>query len=141
MDTRVAVALEDERILLPPRCRRHIPPESDDPEYQSRQGGIRGLNDNNAADKALCTKKETPLNKAVEFWRRVQLERLMTKSRILELYLNRRRSDPTSGVEAAARAWFGKPAKRLSLSEAVVLQACSRPAFYRPDRHPSGSWH
>ena len=83
-------------------------------------------------------RKRTPLNKAVEFWQAVQLERLMTKSRILELYLNKAPfGSNIRGVEAAARAWFGKPAKELSLSEAVVLAGLLRgPAFYRPDRHP-----
>lgn len=84
------------------------------------------------------TRKRTLRSKAVEFWQAVQLERLMTKKDILELYLNKAPfGSNIRGIEAAARTWFGKPAKELSLSEAVILAGLLRgPAFYRPDRHP-----
>ena len=40
-------------------------------------------------------------------------------------------------MEAAARTWFGKSAKELSLAEAALLTALLRgPSYYRPDRHP-----
>ena len=83
-------------------------------------------------------RKRTLRNKAVEFWQAIQLERLMTKREILELYLNKAPfGSNIRGIEAAARAWFSKPAKELSLSEAAILAGLLRgPAFYRPDRHP-----
>ena len=80
----------------------------------------------------------TPAGKAVEFAQGAALEFFMDKDKILETYLN---SVPfggnTRGVEAAARSWFGKPAKELSLAEAALLAGLLRgPAYYRPDRHP-----
>ena len=80
----------------------------------------------------------TPWAKAVEFSQGAALEFFMDKDEILESYLN---SVPfggnTRGVEAAARSWFGKPAKELSLAEAALLAGLLRgPAYYRPDRHP-----
>ncbi|MDD4159407.1 MAG: penicillin-binding protein 1C [Synergistaceae bacterium] len=82
-------------------------------------------------------RKRTPASKAIEFWQAVQLERLMTKKEILELYLNKASfGSNIRGVEAAARVWFNKPAKDLSLSESAVLAGLLRgPAYYRPDRH------
>ncbi len=83
-------------------------------------------------------RKRTLGSKAAEFWQAIQLERLMTKNRILELYLNKAPfGSNIRGIEAAARAWFSKPAKELSLSEAAILAGLLRgPAYYRPDRHP-----
>ena len=83
-------------------------------------------------------RERTLRNKVLEFWQAVQLERLMTKNEILEFYLNKAPfGSNIRGVEAAARAWFNKPAKELSLSEAAILTGLLRgPAFYRPDRHP-----
>lgn len=80
----------------------------------------------------------TPAAKAVEFAQGAALEFFMDKDKILETYLN---SVPfggnTRGVEAAARSWFGKPAKEMSLAEAALLAGILRgPAYYRPDRHP-----
>ncbi|MEG1825169.1 MAG: biosynthetic peptidoglycan transglycosylase, partial [Cloacibacillus sp.] len=65
-------------------------------------------------------RKRTPVNKILEFIQATALESRLTKEEILEIYLN---SVPfggnTRGVEAAARTWFGKPAKELSLAEAA----------------------
>ncbi|HWP91170.1 MAG TPA: transglycosylase domain-containing protein [Thermodesulfobacteriota bacterium] len=53
-----------------------------------------------------------------------QLEKNLTKERILELYLNTVEwGDGIYGAEAAARAYFNKPAAELSLSDAVRLAA------------------
>lgn len=83
-------------------------------------------------------RERTLASKTAEFWQSIQLERLMTKNQILELYLNKASfGSNIRGVEAAARIWFNKPAKELSLSETAVLAGLLRgPAFYRPDRHP-----
>ena len=87
----------------------------------------------------LAVPRERTLpNKLLEFTQAAALEFILTKDEILEIYLN---SVPfggnTRGVEAAARTWFGKPAKNLSLAEAALLTALLRgPSYYRPDRHP-----
>ena len=77
-------------------------------------------------------------NKIIEFWQAMTLEHLLTKDGILELYLNRAPfGGNIRGIEAAARAWFNKPAAELSLAEATLLAGILRgPSYYRPDRHP-----
>lgn len=67
-----------------------------------------------------------------------RLEWMLSKDRILELYLNHVEFGPGIwGVEAASRAYFNKPASRLSRQEAAALAATlpaplrSNPA-YRP---------
>ena len=59
------------------------------------------------------------VQEAILAWR---IERVMSKTDILELYLNRIYfGDGAYGVDAAAKAYFGKPASRVSLAEAAVL--------------------
>jgi monofunctional glycosyltransferase len=54
----------------------------------------------------------------------IMLERLLTKRRILEIYLNVIEwGDGIYGAEAAARRYFGKPAASLSAQEAAYLSA------------------
>jgi monofunctional biosynthetic peptidoglycan transglycosylase len=73
-------------------------------------------------------------------WRKVkealltwQLERMLSKRRILEVYLNVAELGPgTFGVEAAARRYFGKAAADLDEREAAALAA----GLPRP-----GAWH
>jgi monofunctional biosynthetic peptidoglycan transglycosylase len=61
------------------------------------------------------------LREAVLAW---QLERTLSKRRILELYLNVVEFGPgVYGVEAAARRYFGKPAAALNQFEAAQLAA------------------
>ncbi len=52
----------------------------------------------------------------------LRIETLLSKDEILTLYLNRTYfGGGAYGVDAASRVWFGKPAVRLSLSEAALL--------------------
>ena len=61
------------------------------------------------------------VQEAVLAWR---LERRISKTDILELYLNRIYfGDGAYGVDAAAQTYFGRPASSLSLSEAALLAA------------------
>jgi penicillin-binding protein 1A len=61
------------------------------------------------------------VQEAILAWR---IERLMSKTEILDLYLNRIYfGDGAYGVDAAAKAYFGKPAAKLSLSESALLAA------------------
>ena len=70
------------------------------------------------------------------------IERSLSKDRILELYLNEIYLGEASGasvcgLDQAARAYFGKPAARLSLGEAATLGGIvSAPNRYSPLRHP-----
>jgi penicillin-binding protein 1A len=67
-----------------------------------------------------------------------RLEHTLSKSEILELYLNSiflGRS--ASGVEMAARTYFGKPARELNLSEGALLAGLTKgPNYFNPVRHP-----
>lgn len=60
--------------------------------------------------------------KVLEAWLAPQLELLLGKTRILELYLNVVEFGPgTYGAEAASRRWFAKSAAELSRHEAARL--------------------
>jgi monofunctional biosynthetic peptidoglycan transglycosylase len=75
-----------------------------------------------------------PLRKGREVVLTMQLEKHLTKSRILELYLNVAEFGPgVYGAEAAARHYFGKPASALSRREAAMLAAAlPRPSQWHP---------
>jgi monofunctional biosynthetic peptidoglycan transglycosylase len=76
--------------------------------------------------------------KALEAWLAPQLELVLGKARILELYVNVVELGPgIYGAEAAAQAWFGKPAAELSEREAARL-AVILPAPLA--RNPRGDW-
>ncbi len=67
-----------------------------------------------------------------------RLENTLSKSEILELYLNTAYLGRGSwGVEMAARSYFGKSAKNLTLAEGAVLAGLLKgPNYFNPDRHP-----
>ncbi|MFZ0527495.1 MAG: transglycosylase domain-containing protein [Xanthobacteraceae bacterium] len=67
-----------------------------------------------------------------------RLESTLNKNDILELYLNSAYLGRASwGIEMAARSYFGKSAKDLSLSEGAMLAGLLKgPNYYNPDRHP-----
>lgn len=77
-----------------------------------------------------------PLRKLKEALLTRQLERHLTKRRILELYLNVVEfGRGIYGAEAAARYYFGKPASDLTEREAAELAASlPRPATWYPGR-------
>ena len=67
-----------------------------------------------------------------------RVESTLTKAEILELYLNSAYLGRSSwGVEMAARSYFGKSAKSLSLGEGAMLAGLLKgPNFFNPDRRP-----
>ncbi|HXT52327.1 MAG TPA: monofunctional biosynthetic peptidoglycan transglycosylase [Thermoanaerobaculia bacterium] len=75
-----------------------------------------------------------PLRKVKEAVLTWQLERNLSKRRILELYLNFAEFGPgTYGAEAAARRYFGTSATRLSAGQSAQLAAgLSRPRTWHP---------
>jgi penicillin-binding protein 1C len=75
------------------------------------------------------------LYEAILAWK---LERRWSKQRILTEYLNRSSyGNRRIGPEAAARAYFGKPARDLTLSEAVFLAGLPQaPTRFNPWLHP-----
>ena len=72
---------------------------------------------------------------AIVAWK---LERRWGKQRILSEYLNRSSyGNRRLGPEAAAHAYFGKPARDLTLSEAIFLAGVPQaPTRFNPWRHP-----
>jgi penicillin-binding protein 1C len=75
------------------------------------------------------------LYEAIVAWK---LERRWSKQRILSEYLNRSSyGNRRLGPEAAARAYFGKPARDLTLSEAIFLAGLPQaPTRFNPWRYP-----
>ncbi|MQU07627.1 penicillin-binding protein 1C, partial [Pseudomonas helleri] len=73
-----------------------------------------------------------------QLWRTAQLEWHLSKSEILNLYLNRAPFGGTlQGVAAASWAYLGKSPQQLTRSEAALLAVLPQaPSRLRPDRHP-----
>lgn len=84
------------------------------------------------AKNLFLSSKRTPWRKAQEAVITVMLEKLMSKRRILELYLNMIEwGNGVFGAEAAARHYFGASARWLSSYQAARLAAMvPNPRFY-----------
>jgi membrane peptidoglycan carboxypeptidase len=67
-----------------------------------------------------------------------EIEDNFTKDEILELYLNHIYfGNGAHGIEAAARQYFGIPARQLDLAQAALLAALPKaPSHYDPRRNP-----
>src|SRR3984893_561389 len=67
-----------------------------------------------------------------------RLEHTLSKGEILELYLNSIYLGRSSwGIEMAARSYFGKSAKALTLGEGALLAGLTKgPSYFSPDRSP-----
>jgi penicillin-binding protein 1C len=77
-------------------------------------------------------------DKIAEMHLALRLELYLTKEEILTLWLNRVSfGNRTHGIEAAARLYFGKPARDLTAAEATFLIGLPQsPSRYNPFRHP-----
>ena len=66
-----------------------------------------------------------------------RIEKTLTKQEILEIYLNSIYLGRSSwGVDLAARSYFGKPVKDLTLAEGAFIAGLTKgPAYYNPDRY------
>ena len=84
----------------------------------------------------LVGDEQTLRRKAQEARLAFEMEATLSKEEILDLYLNRVYLGSNAyGVEAAACAYFGKPAASLSLAEAAFLGALPKaPSRYADDR-------
>ena len=64
------------------------------------------------------------LRKGLETYFTFLIEKLWSKERILEVYLNSiEMGDDVYGAEAAAKHWFGTSAKRLNINQAAAIAA------------------
>lgn len=79
--------------------------------------------------------------KAKELYYTIQLERTYTKKEILNMYLNHVYfGQGAYGVEAAARTYFDKSAKELTLAESAMLAGLPRaPSYYAPTTNLKGA--
>lgn len=90
----------------------------------------------------LSASRERTLGRKLrQAFRALQVDRAMTKERILELYLTYAPyGGNICGVEAAAQRYFGKSAAALTLDEATLLAGIPQsPARLRPDRFPKAA--
>ncbi len=70
----------------------------------------------------FLTPDQTAKRKLQEAVMAIQLQKILTKDEVLELYLNRIFFGAnTYGIDGASRAYFGKPASRMTLAEAALL--------------------
>ena len=90
------------------------------------------------ARNAFLTQRRTFSRKLQEIILAQELERRLSKERILELYLNQvYYGNGAYGVKAAARVYFNKPLEKLTLAECALLAALpQRPSSYEPFGNP-----
>ena len=71
----------------------------------------------------------------------VELEKIMSKEQILELYMNTiNLGQNTLGVQAASLRYFNKPVYELTLSESAVIAGITQnPSKYNPITHPEAN--
>ncbi len=86
----------------------------------------------------ILTPEKTFTRKVKELIMSIELEIKLSKSEILELYLNAIPYGSNAyGIEAAAQTFFGKPAEELTVSESALLAGLPRaPTYYSPVNHP-----
>ncbi len=92
--------------------------------------------------RALEPRPRTILGKLSEMFSALRLEARHSKEEILEGYFNGVSYGPRLiGAEAAARDYFGLPAKDLSLAQAALLAGLPKsPVNYYPRRNPSAAF-
>ncbi len=92
-------------------------------EHSRRKRGASTLSQQTAKNLFLWNSRSWT-RKGLEAWFTLLIEADWPKRRILEVYLNIVEfGDGIYGAEAAARTYFGKPAARLTASEAALLAA------------------
>ncbi len=89
----------------------------------------------------VLTPEKTYRRKVQEMLLARDMEAMLSKPEILELYLNRINLGPqVFGVEAASQQYFGHSARTLSLAEACLLAALPKaPSRYDPTRNFEGA--
>ncbi len=100
--------------------------------FQRAQGGSTITQQ--VVKNTLLTSERTITRKIKEFMLSIQVERKYTKDEILQIYLNEVPYGGTAwGIEAASQTYFGKNARDLTLTEAIVLAGFPQsPSFYSP---------
>ncbi|QJD86187.1 transglycosylase domain-containing protein [Cohnella herbarum] len=111
-----------------------------DMRHMSKQQGASTLTQQLARNLYLSHER-TWSRKLKEAWYAAKLEQTYTKNEILELYLNQiYYGHGAYGAEAAAKLYFNKPAKELSIAESAMLAGIPKgPRYYSPHLHPADS--
>jgi penicillin-binding protein 1A len=93
------------------------------------------------AKNLFLTRERTVYRKLQEMLLALWLERKFTKTRILELYLNRVYFGAGAyGIEQAAQRYFGKSARHITLAEAALLAGLVKaPSRLAPTRNFNGA--
>ena len=86
----------------------------------------------------FLTHERTFTRKLKEIALAIEIERNYSKDQILEMYFNQIYfGEGAYGVEAAAKTYFNKPVRQLSLSECALLAGLpANPSIYSPRRRP-----
>ena len=86
------------------------------------------------AKNVFLSKEKTLERKVKEYSLAREIEKRISKKRILELYLNEVEwGDGIYGAEAASQTYFGKPASQLEIFEAAMLVAMlPNPKYFNP---------
>jgi penicillin-binding protein 1A len=93
------------------------------------------------ARNVFLTHERTWTRKLKEAALAIEIERTYTKDQILEMYFNQIYfGEGAYGVEAAAKTYFAKPLRELSLSECALLAGIpANPGLYSPRRRPAAA--
>ena len=109
----------------------------------NRGGGMQGGSTltQQLAKNLFLTQERTLSRKIQEAILALWLEHKYSKDQILELYLNRVYfGSGAYGVEAAARKYYGKSARQLTLAESAVLAGLMKaPTRLAPNRNPDAA--
>ncbi len=91
------------------------------------------------AKQLFLTPEKSWRRKLNEVFLAIEIEKTLTKDQIFEMYANQvYLGHGAYGVEAAARLYFGKHAKHLTLPEAALIAGLiRRPMFYTPVNNPN----
>jgi membrane peptidoglycan carboxypeptidase len=86
----------------------------------------------------FLSKEKTLTRKLREYVLAIRAEEIITKRRILEIYLNEVEwGDNIYGIEAASRFYFDKHASELTIAEAALLAGMlPNPHYYNPYKRP-----
>lgn len=87
---------------------------------------------------SFLTPEKTIKRKVQEAWLAYQLEQKYTKHQIFEMYVNKiNMSEGSYGIATAAKNYYNKPLKQLTLPEAAMIAGLPQsPNNYNPFTHP-----
>lgn len=94
---------------------------------QKKPGRVRGAStiSQQVAKNVFLWQGRSWIRKGLEVYFTFMIELIWSKKRILEMYLNvAEMGKGIFGIEAAAQAYFNKPAKNLTRNEAAMIAAC-----------------